>query len=380
MKIVHLIYSEAVSGAEKYIKQLLPGLHQYGIHCHLIVVTPQRTSAVFKDFCDDLEANGVAALLIVANRLSIFNTAKKINSYLKKNDIRIVHSHLVNSDLIATVLKTFFYPHLYLISSKHGYKEPVMLQYQPGKKINKKDLYYYFTKLTLKKINQNLAVSHAIADLFINMGFTKEKYPVIHHGVNIVEPFNKEQYTNTCRLANPQLIIVGRIETMKGHYYLLEALQELTKHFPEIKLLVIGEGSEKSNLINKTKHMGLQKHVQFMGFIPHPYSYINHSDIVVLPSLFEPFGLVYIEAFALQKAVVAFDTPAGNEIMENGITALMAPKGDSKQLAQKIIYLLNHPEERKKLEASAYKKYTSSFTREIMIENTANWYHSLQIN
>lgn len=379
MKILHLIYSEAVSGAEKYIKQLLPGLHQYGIQCHLIVVTAQRTSAVFKNFCDEIETQGVAASLIVANRLSIFNTAKKINNYLKQNEIRIVHSHLVNSDLIATVLKTFFYPGLYLISSKHGYKEQVMLQYQPGIKINKKDLYYYFTKLTLKKINQNLAVSHAIADMFINLGFTKEKYPVIHHGVNI-EPFDKEKYTNTCRLANPQLIIVGRIEIMKGHYYLLEALQEVVKHFPEIQLLVLGEGSEKINLQKKAAAMGLQKHIQFMGFIPHPYSYISHSDIVVLPSLFEPFGLVYIEAFALQKAVVAFDTPAGNEIMENEKTALLAAKGDSAQLAQKIIYLLSHPEERKKIETSAYEKYTSSFTREIMIENTANWYHRLKIN
>ena len=103
----------------------------------------------------------------------------------------------------------------------------------------------------------------------------------------------------------------------------------------------------------------------------------SFSDVIILPSLFEPFGLVYIEAFALKTPVVAFNTPAGNEIMVNNETALLVDKGDSKALAEKIIYLLKNTEERNKITNQAFEKYKNSFTTEIMVKNTAKWYLSL---
>ena len=378
MKILHLIYTEAVSGAENYVKQLLPGLKQHGIDCHLVVVSPKKTAPAFTEYCNELNGMGITTTLIIANRLSIIATAKKINTYLRKNNIKIVHSHLLNSDLIAAVLKTFFYRRLYLISSKHGYQEKVLQQYEPGMKIRLNDLYYHITKFTLRKINSNLAVSNAIAELFVNLGFSKEKYPYIHHGITIKD-FDKEACKLQCRKATPQLIIVGRIELFKGHHFLLDAMPEVVKVFPSTKLLVLGEGSEKANCIKKVAELGLQNHVEFLGFQPHPYSYISHSDIIILPSLFEPFGLVYIEAFALQTPVVAFNTPAGNEIMEDDNTAFLVKKRDSNALAQKIIYLLNNKEERDKLAARAHQKYQTHFTSEVMIKNTADWYLSLRI-
>lgn len=378
MKILHLIYSEAVSGAEKYIKQLLPGLNQYNINCHLIIVSPKSTAPAFYNYCEVLNRQGVTTTLIEANRGSLFFTAKKISSYLKANKIDIVHSHLLNSDIIAVAVKLFFFKKLYLISSKHGYQEKILQQYEPGKKIKLNDLYYHITKFTLRHINQNLSVSNAIAEMYINLGFTKEKFPVIHHGVTIAG-VGKDENAANCRKVNPQLIIVGRLELIKGHSYLLKALPEVLTVFPTTGLLIIGEGTEKANLINEVNRLGLKDRVTFMGFQSHPYSYIAHSDIAVLPSLFEPFGLVYIEAFALQTSVVAFDTAAGNEIMDNGITALLVPKANSNQLAQKIIYLLTHANERKKMEERAYEKYKQSFTAEVMIKNTANWYRSLKI-
>jgi len=378
LKILHLIYTEAVSGAENYVKHLIPGLKQFNINCDLIVVSPRRTAPAFTEYCNQLNALGIPTTLIIANRVSIIATAIKINAYLRKHKIKIVHSHLLNSDLIAAVLKTLFYPKLYLISSKHGYQEKVLQQYEPGMKMKLNDLYYYITKFTLRKINSNLCVSNAIAELFINLGFTKEKYPYIHHGITINE-FNKEACKAQCRRANPQIIIVGRIELFKGHHFLLDAMPEVIKNFPTIKLLVIGEGSEKNNCINKVAQLGLQNHVDFLGFQSNPYSFISHSDVIILPSLFEPFGLVYIEAFALQTPVIAFNTAAGNEIMEDGKTAILVKKCDSNALAQKIIYLLNNKEMRDKLASQARQKYETHFTSEVMIKNTADWYVKLPV-
>ncbi|MGB4845497.1 MAG: glycosyltransferase family 4 protein [Ferruginibacter sp.] len=376
MRILHLIYTQGISGAEKYLKHLLPGLRQYGIDCDLMVICPGNAAGKLQYYCEEMNELGVKTTLLTASRPAIVFTAKKINSYLKANNIHIVHSHLLNTDLIAAVLKMLFYPKLFLISTKHGYQEKILQQNEPGKKFRPNDLYYHITRFTLSKIDQNLSVSNGISELFVNLNFTKTKYPFIHHGIAI-EEFDREAMRPSCRKGNPQLIIVGRIELFKGHHFLIDALPEVVKAFPATKLLVLGEGSEKNNCIEKITRLGLQEHVEFLGFQPHPYSFIAHSDVIILPSLFEPFGLVYIEAFALKTAVVAFNTAAGNEIMQNNETALLVDKGDSKALAEKIIYLLSNVEERKRITENAYAKYKSSFTTEIMIKNTANWYLSL---
>lgn len=375
MKILHLIYTHGISGAEKYLKHLLPGLKAYGIDCDLVVVCPKNKAAVLQEYCDSVNALGVKTSLITSERFSIIATAKKVSNYLKANHITILHAHLLNSDLIAALTKSLFYRKLFIISTKHGYQEKVLQQYEPGKYYKPpNDLYYYITKYTLSKIDKNIAVSKGIADLYYNIKLAKTPYPYIHHGIK-VEAFDKELYREECRKADPQLIIIGRIELFKGHHFLLEALPLVVKEFAGTKLLVLGEGSEKNNCIAKVKALGLQDNVEFLGFKSHPYSYISHSDVIILPSLFEPFGLVYIEAFALQTPVVAFDTPAGNEIMVNNETALLVEKGDIKALAQKIIYLLKNAEARHAITQAAYAKYNSCFTTEIMIKNTADWYN-----
>ncbi|MBK9533042.1 MAG: glycosyltransferase family 4 protein [Chitinophagaceae bacterium] len=319
---------------------------------------------------------GVKTTLIIAGKRSITGTARKVNRYLKENDCNILHAHLLISDLIATVLKYVFNPGVYLLSTKHGYREKFLQQYEPGKRYRPFDYYYFITRFILSRIDRNVAVSKGIADLYVSLGLAKTAYPVIHHGIKI-EEFNKEEYKAKCRLAQPQLIIVGRIELFKGHHFLIEALPVVAAAFPGVKLLVLGEGSEKNNCIKKVNDLGLQDQVEFLGFQDHPYAYISHSDVIILPSLFEPFGLVYIEAFALKTPVVAFNTPAGNEIMENNETALMVDKGDSRALADKIIYLLKNKTASDSMAENAFKKYNAFFTREIMIKNTADWYHTL---
>ena len=213
--------------------------------------------------------------------------------------------------------------------------------------------------------------------MFVNLGLAKTKYPFIHHGIAI-EEFDKEFYRVECRKADPQLIIVGRIELFKGHHFLIDALPLVVEAFPAVKLLILGEGSEKNNCREQVIKLGLQDHVEFLGFKPHPYSYISHSDVIILPSLFEPFGLVYIEAFALKTPVVSFNTPAGNEIMTDNETAILVDRGDSRALAEKIIYLLKNPGIRNEMANKAYTKYKMSFTPEVMVKNTADWYLNLQ--
>ena len=383
MKVAHLIYTNGIAGAEKYLLHLLPSLKQYDIECHLILVCSNEAEKLLKKYCDLMEQKGVEATLMVSNRIGFFKTAGKINQYVKQHQINYVHSHLVNTDVIATMIKLFFNRKIIFISTKHGYRETILKKVVDVDDVSilktkaEKEIYYYVTRFTVNKADHNYAVSNAIARLYYNLGLSKQLMPFIHHGITITA----EQQTGDSskyRLAKQQLVIVGRLAEYKGHRYLLEAMPAVIKKYPACKLLVIGIGAEKNALQELTKKLNIDEHVIFLDFQPNPYNYVKQSDVIILPSLFEPFGLVYIEAFALKTPVVAFDTAAGNEIMENNCTALLAPAGDTEVLAEKIIYLLDHPDESGKMTERAYNKYVEKFSTEKMVKATASFYRDIE--
>ena len=374
MKILHFIYTHAVAGAERYLVNLLPGLKHYDIECDLICVCPKSSEKIFIPYCEMMNNKGVKTTLMIGTKKDFLSIAKKINNYLKQENITVVHSHLSNADLIAVLTKIIYNKKLFIISSKHGYDEKYLVKYSPDSnpQVIDRNIYYYFTKFLLKFIDINLATSKGIADLYFNIQLTSKVFHHIHHGIS----------PSQCHVINShienaskiQLIIVGRLEKVKGHKFLFEAMPHILKKFPQTQLLILGEGSEKNILANQAIELDIEKNIVFMGFRQDPYKYISTSDIIIQPSSFEAFGLVYIESFALKIPVVAFDVPAANEIITNNETGLLAPKFDSTMLAQKIIYLLENPEERKRITENAYQKFLNCFTSERMIEATANWY------
>jgi glycosyltransferase involved in cell wall biosynthesis len=376
MKILHIIYAVGISGAERYIIQLLPGLkHDYGYDCHLMLICPHEKSQAIEDFNNQMIKEDIKTTVIIAGYKNFLAAARKVANYCVANEIEIIHSHLLKADLIAAIVKRCFNKNIFLVSTKNGYQESVLQEYDAAHPVVRKNFYHLLTRMVVSTFNNNIAVSEGIANLFLNLQLTKNKFSVVHHGIN-VDAVDKAEAIKTHKEANIQLAIVGRIEKFKGHIYLIQAMTKVVELFPECKLLILGDGSLAGELKAQVKMDGLEGNVHFLGFQKNPYSYIAASDVVVLPSLFEPFGLVYIEAFSLQVPVVAFDTPAGNEIIKHGETGLLGPRADSDKLAQNIIYLLQNPEERKRLSANAYEDYKKRFTTSTMIKNTAAWYDS----
>ncbi|MEJ7626501.1 MAG: glycosyltransferase family 4 protein [Ferruginibacter sp.] len=383
MKILHLIYTNGIAGAEKYLKHLLPPLKNQGIECHLIMVCAPGFESPLKIYCSQLQGSGIPSTLEISTRQGFFNTARKIALYLKKHNISYLHSHLLNSDVLATIVKNIFFRNLVIISTKHGYKESVLNKIinssvSPSlKEEAKNEFYYKVTRYVINHANYNYAVSKALSEFYFELGLSDEKMQYIHHGVNIKGQENSGVLQDRL-VSGKQLIIVGRLEEFKGHQYLINAMPLVLEKFPDCKLNIIGNGSQKEFLQQLSVDLNIDKNIHFMGYINDPYSYVMNSDIIILPSLFEPFGLVYIEAFALSTPVVAFDTPAGNEIMEDKKTALLVKPGDTQQLAEKIIFLLDNPDVAKAMAERAYSEYQDNFTTTRMVKDTVAYYKKIE--
>ena len=374
MKILHLISTNGIAGAEKHLNYLLPGMAAYDYECHLIIVHPKLSTPSLTLFADLLNAKNVKTTLIRTEHSISLSVLRKIEAYLKLHKIKIIHSHLLRADVLAVILKKVFCKQLYVISTKHGYEEKVVMNYNADKFEILRNIYYYLTKYCLKNIDQNISISRCISQLFINFNLTKTYYKVIYHGVDVeFEKMPLLDFDNS----NPKLVIVGRLEPLKGHKYVIKAMEIVLKHVPNAQLYIIGDGSYKENLKEITEKCNIAENVKFLGFKSNVLAFMKEADLIIIPSSFEAFGLVFIEAMGLKKCILAFDVPAGNEILTHKKTAMLSPVFDENLLAENILFLLSNKVESNRIAENAFLAYNENFTTEIMIRNTANFYKSV---
>ena len=371
MKILHLLYSQQVSGAEKNLLDLLPGLSASGVECHLVVVTRPEDEHKFVSYVEEINSKNIKATLMTCKSRYIL-TAKEINNYVNKHDINYIHSHLFRSDLLAVMIKKLFNKKIYLISTRHGYQEKFFKKFHLLNRKNEHTFYHFLSRFLLKNINKHMAVSKAIADLYLDLHLIKKPITIIHHGVN--QSLFTDHDPSECKKIANQIIIVGRLEAIKGHQFFFKALPTVLERFPDAQLIIMGDGTEKNNLKRLAKTLGIEKSINFLGFQPKPFLFIAQSEIMLQTSLYESFGLVFIEAFALKTPVIAFDVPAGNEIIINNETGILVPLFDIKVLSEKIIYLLENPSERKRISDNAYKKFEEYYNAQRMVDETVAWY------
>lgn len=370
MRILHLLYTQGVAGAEKHLLNLLPELKKYDIDCELLCITSPKSATFLEEYCAKMNRNGVKTTLITSkSKIFFLSAAKKISQYLKLNKFHIVHSHLFNADLLAVLVKKFYLKQLIILSTKHGYEEKYQLQIGLGNRKIRYNAYYFISRWIINQIDHNLAVSRAISDLYYHLKFDRRRMKYVHHGIS--SPLNGK---GNLVKGNPKILMVGRLVQIKGHIYLIQALPAIIKKFPELKVIIVGEGPIKNQLITQANNFNVLNHIEFAGFNA-PETYSSQCQLMVLPSIFESFGLVYIESFALKIPVIAFDTQAANEIIEHNKTGILVEKEDAHALAEKIIYLLESPEERKRIAENAYQRFETYYNEERMAKETAEWYH-----
>jgi glycosyltransferase involved in cell wall biosynthesis len=131
----------------------------------------------------------------------------------------------------------------------------------------------------------------------------------------------------------------GRLVVEKGAYTLLSAIQLLDEKY---KLIVVGDGKERKNLEEFSSIKGMEKRVHFLGIQENTQvvKYMKASDVVVVPSIAEPFGLVVNEAIVAGKPVIASDaTGAAYDLIDPGKNGFIFKAGDHRELANYISQL-----------------------------------------
>jgi glycosyltransferase involved in cell wall biosynthesis len=198
-----------------------------------------------------------------------------------------------------------------------------------------------------------VAVSQGVAENLVDMGLPREKIKVIYNP--IVTPDLSEKLQEP--LAHPWflpdqppvILGVGRLEKQKDFPTLIHAFARVRQQRPA-RMMILGEGSERSPLESLVQELGLVEDVVFPGFVTNPYAYMAQATVLVLSSAWEGFGNVLVEAMAAGTPVVSTNCESGPaEILANGQYGKLVAVGDSEAMAAVITQSLEEAPDTKLL-------------------------------
>lgn len=218
--------------------------------------------------------------------------------------------------------------------------------------------------------NLLIACSYGVKSDMIGL-FPSIKSPIkVLNNAAITDYHIKLGYENINRKNHiPIIVTCGRLIKQKGYDLLLDSFALLTKRI-KVKLVFIGDGPEKYNLIELTHKLKINGSVEFCGYIKNPYPKIARSDVFVSTSLFEGNPQVLIEAMALGVPVISSNCPNGPaEIISNFKNGFLIETRKPKDYAEAMFKILNKSELRNSILNNALKTAKSRHSNKIALEH-----------
>lgn len=200
------------------------------------------------------------------------------------------------------------------------------------------------------------------------LGISRKKLAVVSNGVDssLFRPLNKTLCRRQLRFTrdDPLLLFVGWLIERKGVAYLLHAVSQMVQDYPKLRLVVIGDGVLRKDLMRLSQDLRIRPHVLFRGSLPHREiaRYMNAADLIVLPSLSEGRANVLQEALACATPVVATNVGDASSVVVDGTSGFLCRPKDVNDLREKIEFALGQQFRRrfsKNVESVRKEKLTS---------------------
>lgn len=246
-------------------------------------------------------------------------------------------------------------------------------------------------KWALAHADAIVGVSNFTARTITDAGYPPARVFVVHNSLEIAswDPSIEVAHTRTTLGIPPDAPVLGifaRLFAWKGHAYVLDALSIVRNEFPDIRLLIVGKddprahpggGSYRTELERQAQRLGLLSNIVFTGFRTDVPRLMAAIDVFTLPSWEEPFGLVFLEAMAMRKPVVAWDSGGAPEVVRHGQTGLLVPRGSVSGLAEAMLALLRDPALRRRLGDEGRRDVEERFNPQRMCESMVAVYRAI---
>tara|TARA_B100000029_G_scaffold217062_1_gene214866 strand:- start:17742 stop:18854 length:1113 start_codon:yes stop_codon:yes gene_type:complete len=342
-KIVFFLFDLGLGGTEQVIVKLSNFLITQGQDVHILCVGDKD------DFLNKLN-----------NKVTISNFGKKriYESFLPL--IKFIRNEEFDS-FVSNVWPLTFISVVSGFFSKGFLEKLILIEHCHLKEEFKKrgSLFKIFQKISIRIFHnfsrKVVCVSSGVQDDLISKGVKKKKTKVIYNPAypsqEDMEENSNQENEEWLRGGKIKLIAVGNLKTQKNYPNLISAVELLKKELNlESHLLVLGEGPERDKLENMIHEKGLEKNISLMGLHPNPLGLVKKADVFVLPSNYEGFGLVIVEALSVGVTVVSTDCLSGpSEIIKENEFGYLCKVDDPNDLAKKINFAFNNKIDPEKL-------------------------------
>lgn len=240
--------------------------------------------------------------------------------------------------------------------------------------------------LAQKALRQITMKAYRSADCFLTISkeqevsisklskFRQDSQFTIPNGVDI-QWIEKNSMEKDSLIDKPFILSVGRLDEQKGFDILLKAYS-LSKLKETNDLVIVGVGPEEKNLKQQAQDLGLAEKIHFVGWKQNPWTWMKQAKAFVLSSRWEGFGNVVIEAMACGTPTIVTDCAFGpREIVQDGISGLIAKTNDPHSLSRSMDQVISHPEVRLRLSQGA-KKRAEDFSAQHIVSQYENLFQS----
>jgi glycosyltransferase involved in cell wall biosynthesis len=242
-------------------------------------------------------------------------------------------------------------------------------------------------KVSIRHADAALAISRYVHATIVDMGTPAERVFTVLNALDATnwnpEAADGKKVRREFGFADDTLVLssISRLFSWKGTKELIQALAIVRPQFPDVRLMVVGadelyvHGSSFTTELKKlVAELGLTDNVVFTGQRSDVANILAASDVFTMPSFEEPFGVVFLEAMAMAKPVIAINNGGTPEVVADGETGLLSPAWDINCLAENIIRLLRDAELRKNMGERGRRRVLEQFTPQRMAREVGDVY------
>ena len=372
IRITMLVAGLGLTGTPRVMMDIIENINhnQYDIS---VAYKPEYPASDL-DNLNDLMNLGITLIPLRGKRLFSFSGITDLFQHLYRDHVQIIHCWDALR-IIARILK--FATGCRVIES---YCNPVISK---GSFI-----YYWANKITSLLLNGIIFCTTGVQKsyeqnktIFLN----RKKIAVIANCVNtgrITERiYDRNEIRKKWKITQEGIVLtnIGYFNDQKGQIYLLEAMEIILLEIPQIKLILVGWGPLEATLRRKAQDLGIEKNIVFAGKCPHDtvFEILSITDLFVLSSLWEGFGLVLGEAMAMGKPVVCTRTVGSQVVVRHNETGLIVPPQNPQALTEAVIDLLNNPDRMKKMGELGRKRVTALFSPKKFVQKHEAFYREI---
>jgi polysaccharide pyruvyl transferase CsaB len=367
MKIIHLISGGDVGGAKTHVLSLLQGLSR--THTVLLVCFMEG------EFAQDARDMGIQTRIIKSR--NVLADCRTIAGLIRSEGFQVVHCHGSRANMMGALLRRRI--DAPVVTTVHS---DYRLDYL-GRPLHRLT-FGTINTVALRFLDYYIGVSEAMAELLIRRGFDAQRMFAIYNGVDFStqrQVVERETFLDSIGLKRkPDSVIFGiaaRISPVKDMGTLVRAFAETVREYPAARLVIAGDGEQRTALEALAKELCPADSVLFAGWMEDVDSFYNALDVNLLTSLSETFPYALTEGARMRCATVASRVGGIPYLIDDGENGLLFPAQDVGALAERMKCLAADGELRQRLGQRLYEKTKAQFSVEATVRRQEEIYAAI---